>query len=105
MHIKDKLKSNRGSMIGLLGRQGLAATLGQHCPQMTQRPGTHSLLASSAFLRCVSSSSFVCFSSNNSQHFIFIVRSWKARTAGEDQDEPHRAVRGDAQQTGRQGKE
>ena len=26
-------------MIGLLGRQGQAATLGQHCPQMTQRPG------------------------------------------------------------------
>ena len=26
-------------MIGPLGRQGPAATLGQHCPQMTQRPG------------------------------------------------------------------
>ena len=24
-------------MIGPLGKQGLAATLGQHCPQMTQR--------------------------------------------------------------------
>ena len=27
-------------MIGPLGRLGAAATLGQHCPQMTQRPGT-----------------------------------------------------------------
>ena len=26
-------------MIGPLGRLGEAATLGQHCPQMTQRPG------------------------------------------------------------------
>ena len=26
-------------MIWPIGRQGLAATLGQHCPQMTQRPG------------------------------------------------------------------
>ena len=26
-------------MIGLLGRLRAAATLGQHCPQMTQRPG------------------------------------------------------------------
>ena len=26
-------------MIGPLGRLGAAATLGQHCPQMTQRPG------------------------------------------------------------------
>ena len=28
-------------MIGLLGRQGPAAPLGQHCPQMTRRPGTY----------------------------------------------------------------
>ena len=28
-------------MIGPLGRLGAAATLGQHCPQMTQRPGIH----------------------------------------------------------------
>ena len=27
-------------MIGPFCRQGPAATLGQHCPQMTQRPGT-----------------------------------------------------------------
>ena len=27
-------------MIGLLGRLGAAATLGQHCPQMSQRPVT-----------------------------------------------------------------
>ena len=27
-------------MIGLIGWSGLAASLGQHCPQMTQRPGT-----------------------------------------------------------------
>ena len=27
-------------VIGPLGRMGAAATLGQHCPQMTQRPGT-----------------------------------------------------------------
>ena len=26
-------------VIGPLGRQGPAATIGQHCPQMTQRPG------------------------------------------------------------------
>ena len=26
-------------MIGLLGRQGPAANLRQHCPQMSQRPG------------------------------------------------------------------
>ena len=26
-------------MIGLFGRLGAAATLRQHCPQMTQRPG------------------------------------------------------------------
>ena len=26
-------------MIGPLGRQGPAATLGQHCPQVTRRPG------------------------------------------------------------------
>ena len=26
-------------MSGPLGRLGAAATLGQHCPQMTQRPG------------------------------------------------------------------
>ena len=26
-------------MIGPLGRLGAAATLGQYCPQMTQRPG------------------------------------------------------------------
>ena len=26
-------------MIGPLGRLGAAATLGQHCPQMTRRPG------------------------------------------------------------------
>ena len=25
-----------------MGRLGAAATLGQHCPQMTQRPGTRS---------------------------------------------------------------
>ena len=28
-------------MIGRLGRQGPAATLGQHCPQMTRIPGMH----------------------------------------------------------------
>ena len=28
-------------MIGPLGRQGPAATLGQHCPQMAQRPGIY----------------------------------------------------------------
>ena len=28
-------------MIGLLGRLGAAATLGQHCPQMTQRRCTY----------------------------------------------------------------
>ena len=27
-------------MIGPLGRLGAAATLGQHCPQVTQRPGS-----------------------------------------------------------------
>ena len=30
-------------MIGPLGRLGAAAALGQHCPQMTQRPGRGSL--------------------------------------------------------------
>ena len=33
-------------MIGLLGRQGAAATLGQHCTQMTQRPGKRILAQS-----------------------------------------------------------
>ena len=28
-------------MFGPLGRLGAAATLGQHCPQMTQRPGKY----------------------------------------------------------------
>ena len=28
-------------MIGPFGRQGPAATLGQHCPQMTRRPGMY----------------------------------------------------------------
>ena len=28
-------------VIGPLGRQGPAATFGQHCPQMAQRPGTN----------------------------------------------------------------
>ena len=31
-------------MIGPLGRLGAAATLGQHCPQMTRRPGTSLVL-------------------------------------------------------------
>ena len=30
-------------MTGPLGRQGQAAPLGQHCPQMTQRPGSYVL--------------------------------------------------------------
>ena len=32
-------------MIGPLGRLGAAATLGQHCPQLTQRPGNVPLYA------------------------------------------------------------
>ena len=30
-------------MIGPLGRQGLAATHGEHCPQMTRNPDTNAL--------------------------------------------------------------
>ena len=34
-----RVKWGLSCMSGPLGRLGAAATLGQHCPQMTQRPG------------------------------------------------------------------
>ena len=42
-------------MIGLLGRLGAAATLGRHCPQMTQRPGMRPLSSSGAAILQVQS--------------------------------------------------
>ena len=39
-------------MIGLFGRQGPAATLGQQCPQMTQRPGSIHTIRRISHARC-----------------------------------------------------
>ena len=47
-------------MIGPLGRLGAAATLGQHCPQMTQRPGTWYITVASATQDYIPSSMLRC---------------------------------------------
>ena len=40
----DLVRTGYSSEIGTKLREWAAATLGQHCPQMTQRPGMHLII-------------------------------------------------------------